>query len=383
LTPHLGPDTVACPDCGLQQKIPPLAPGAQAHCARCRVVVARNPIDPIDRPLALAVAALLVFLIANTAPLLGLAAIGRESSTTILGGAHEMWLQGSEVTAVAVALCAVVAPGAYIVFMLVVLLAARKPPAPRWVGQLLHAAGLVQPWAMSEVMLLGVLVALVKLAQLASVVPGVGLVALGCLIVLLAALSSIFDPQAVWRRVAWAGDQPPAPAPRTPYPLSTTWALVIAAAILFIPANTLPVLTTTTLGDTESDTILSGVVYLYQSGSWPLALIVLVASVIIPLAKLVALGHLLICVQRGAAQHAQDRARLFRLVAFVGRWSMLDVFVDAFIVALVQFDPLMSAAPGPGVVFFMAVVVLTMLASHSFDPRLLWQPAQGKLQPHG
>lgn len=164
--------------------------------------------------------------------------------------------------------------------------------------------------------------------------------------------------------------------------IETTWALVIAAAILYVPANALPVLVTTTLGSSESDTIISGVYYLYESGSWLLALIVLVASVIIPLGKLVALAYLLFTVQRGSAKNNHDRARLYRLVEFVGRWSMLDVFVDAFIVALVQLEPLMSVAPGSGVVYFMAVVVLTMLAAHSFDQRLIWNPGILKQRPH-
>jgi paraquat-inducible protein A len=163
--------------------------------------------------------------------------------------------------------------------------------------------------------------------------------------------------------------------------IEITWALVIAAAICYIPANALPVLTTTTLGSEESDTIIGGVIYLYASGSWPLALIVLVASVMIPLGKLVALAYLLITVQRGAVHGGHERTRVFYLVEFIGRWSMLDVFVDAFIVALVQLKPLMSVEPGVGVVFFMAVVVLTMLAAQSFDPRLIWDAAAR--EPHG
>jgi len=153
---------------------------------------------------------------------------------------------------------------------------------------------------------------------------------------------------------------------------------VIAAAICYVPANLLPVLTTTTVASTGSDTIMGGVVYLYQSGSWPLALIVLIASVMIPLGKLIALGHLLISVQRGSVANPRDRSRLYRVVDVIGRWSMLDVFVDSFTVALVQLSPLMSVQPGPGVVFFMAVVVLTMLAAQSFDPRLIWDPAEGQ-----
>jgi len=159
---------------------------------------------------------------------------------------------------------------------------------------------------------------------------------------------------------------------RRKHSIQYTWALIIAATIFYIPANLLPVLTTTTLGSTESDTIMGGVIFLYTSGSWPLALIVLVASVMIPLGKLIALAYLLIQVQRRQVRNRHDSARMYRVIEFIGRWSMLDVFVDTFVVALVQLQPLMSVEPGPGVVFFMAVVVLTMLAAKSFDARMLW-----------
>ena len=165
--------------------------------------------------------------------------------------------------------------------------------------------------------------------------------------------------------------------------IQTTWALIIAAAICYIPANALPVLNTTTLGTSEGDTILGGVAFLYTSGSWPLALIVLIASVMIPLGKLVALVYLLITVQRGSVTSSHERTRLYRMVEFIGRWSMLDVFVDTFTVALVQLQPLMSVAPGAGVLFFAAVVVLTMLAAESFDPRLIWDAADPHPTLHG
>lgn len=424
-------DTLACPDCDLQQSIPPMRPGGSARCARCKVTIARNPVDPIGRPLALSFAALAVFLIANASPLMGLSAVGRESTTTILGGALEMWNRGSEITAVFVAFCAVIAPGAFIAFMLAVLLAARRPPAPAWVGRLLRMAAQVAPWSMTEVMLLGILVALIKIAHLATVVPGVGLFAVAVLVVLLAVISSTFDTRTIWARVTWAdGSAPPAPpvarperpmhahlrngaaavpcpacgllsqplpsglpgacprcgatlAERHHFSVQTTWALVIASSVLFVPANAFPVLVTTTLGETEASTILQGVVFLWQDGSWILALIVLVASVVVPLGKLVALAYLLVTVQSGSAKSNHDRTRLYRLVEGIGRWSMLDVFVVAFIVALVQLDPLMSVAPGIGVVYFMAVVVLTMLAAHSFDPRLIWNPRMAEPAPHG
>jgi len=165
--------------------------------------------------------------------------------------------------------------------------------------------------------------------------------------------------------------------------IQTTWALVIAAAVCYIPANALPVLNTTTLGTSEGDTIPSGGAFLYTSGSWPLALIVLVASVMIPLGKLVALVYLLVTVQRGSIAGSHERTRLYRMVEFIGRWSMLDVFVDAFTVALVQLQPLMSVAPGAGVLFFAAVVVLTMLAAEAFDPRLIWDATNPHNARHG
>jgi paraquat-inducible protein A len=160
--------------------------------------------------------------------------------------------------------------------------------------------------------------------------------------------------------------------------IEITWALVIAAAICYIPANLLPVLGTTTLGTTEYDTIMGGVVFLYRSGSWPLALIVLIASVMVPLGKLLALAYLLITVQRGSIASNRERTRLYRMVELIGRWSMLDVFVDTFTVALVQLSPIMSVQPGAGVAFFAAVVVLTMIAASTFDPRLIWDAGTEK-----
>jgi paraquat-inducible protein A len=170
---------------------------------------------------------------------------------------------------------------------------------------------------------------------------------------------------------------------RRHHSLEYTWALVIAAAICYIPANVLPVLTTTALGSVDSDTIMGGVLLLYTTGSWPLALIVLIASVMVPLGKLIALTYLLVSVQRGFPGGRRERARLYRLVAFVGRWSMLDVFVDTFTVALVQLSPLMAVEPGPGVLAFAAVVVLTMIAAESFDPRLIWDAGASLEKRHG
>ena len=203
-------ETIACPDCDLLQRIPPLPVGGKARCARCSKTLATRRSDTLDRTLALTIAAAIALVVANTMPLMGLSAVGRESSTTIIGGAREMWLQGSEITAVIVAFCAVIAPAGHVLFLLAVLLAIRHPPAPRWVGELLRLAHFMQPWSMTEVMMLGILVALFKIAQLATVIPGIGMFAAGLFVALMAAILVSFDPHEVWKRVAWAdGESPP------------------------------------------------------------------------------------------------------------------------------------------------------------------------------
>ena len=162
---------------------------------------------------------------------------------------------------------------------------------------------------------------------------------------------------------------------RKPASLATTWALVIAAAILYIPANLLPMMSTASLLGSQEDTIMSGVIFLWQSGSWPLAAVVFFASVMVPLLKIFALVYLAASAQRRSRQRLIQRTRLYRMVEFVGRWSMLDIYVITILVALVKFQGLATIQAGPAAVAFGAVVVLTMFAAMSFDPRLIWDPA--------
>ena len=159
---------------------------------------------------------------------------------------------------------------------------------------------------------------------------------------------------------------------RKPDSIARTWAFLIAAMICYIPANLLPVMDTGSLFGSQSDTIMSGVVYLWTSGSWPLALLIFFASITVPALKMVSLVILLLSVQFRSAWRPKQRTRLYRLVEFVGRWSMLDIFVIGILVALVQFQALATIRPAPGVLAFGAVVVLTMFAALSFDPRLIW-----------
>lgn len=159
---------------------------------------------------------------------------------------------------------------------------------------------------------------------------------------------------------------------RKPNSLTRTWALVCTAGVLYIPANVLPMTLTSTLGTTQADTIISGVIYFMQTGSWVVAVVIFIASIFVPLAKLLILSALLLSVQFRSRWHPKDRTMLYRLTEMIGRWSMLDVYVVTILVALVKLGAVATIEAGPAAVYFAAVVVITMIAVESFDPRLIW-----------
>jgi len=165
---------------------------------------------------------------------------------------------------------------------------------------------------------------------------------------------------------------------RKPQSISRAWAFLISGYILYIPANVMPIMHTGSLFGTQSDTIMSGIVYLWTSGSWHLALIVFIASILVPSAKLLAMTFLLVSVQLRSTWDPMQRTKMYRIVELVGRWSMLDIFVVAILVALVQLQALATIRAGLGAVAFGAVVVLTMFAAMEFDPRLIWDPQGGR-----
>jgi paraquat-inducible protein A len=159
---------------------------------------------------------------------------------------------------------------------------------------------------------------------------------------------------------------------RKPNSIARTWALVLAALIFYIPANVLPITMTTSMGKVQADTIMSGVIYFMKTGSWGIALVIFIASIFVPLLKLLILSYLLISVQRKSNWRPRDRTRLYRITEVIGRWSMLDIFVITILVALVKLGALAAIEAGPAAVFFAAVVVITIFAAMSFDPRLIW-----------
>lgn len=165
---------------------------------------------------------------------------------------------------------------------------------------------------------------------------------------------------------------------RKPASIPRTWALLLASYILYIPANLLPIMDTGSLITYRSDTIMSGVIHLWVTGSQGIAAIVFIASIMVPMFKLLALTYLLISVQRRSTRGLKQRTRLYRLVEFVGRWSMLDIYVVTLLAAIVQMGSLAIVKAGPAAIPFGAVVILTMIAAQTFDPRLIWDPLQSK-----
>jgi paraquat-inducible protein A len=403
------PGLAACHVCGALHAVRPLPHGAQGACRLCGAVVYRERGGSLDRALALNLAAALFFVLAHLFPFMTLEIEGREQVSTLISGTIALYEVGMWPLAVLVGLTATALPAAKVGAMLLVLLPIRQGRLPRYTAAVFRLAETARPWAMLEVYLLGVIVAYVKLSDLATIELGLALYAFIGLIVCMAAAEAALDPRVVWERLgrqatwrAVARRQPTAliachgcgqvvapDAPgggahhrcprcsaalhkRKPDSLNRTWALLLTAAILYIPANIYPVMTVVSLGKGHPDTILSGVATLIAIGMYPVAVLVFFASIVVPVMKLVCLVYLLLSVQRGWRSRLRDRSKLYRIVEGVGRWSMVDIFMIAILTALVDLGSIATIEPGIGVMCFAAVVVVTMAASMSFDPRLMW-----------
>jgi paraquat-inducible protein A len=207
---------VACPHCDLVQRIPEVPDGASVLCPRCDKELWRHRVDSFNRTLALTLAALALYIIANAVPMLGLNAVGREAFTTVIGGAQQLWHDGQQLVSVLVLFAAVISPALQIGFLLLILIGCRRERPPFWVGLFLRNLNFTRTWSMIEVMLLGVLVALTKIADYAHVILGTALFALFALVVLLAAIQSCFDPREVWERIEWAEEEARGPVAGKP-----------------------------------------------------------------------------------------------------------------------------------------------------------------------
>jgi paraquat-inducible protein A len=197
---------IACQHCDLLQRLPEIAPGGSARCPRCNKELWRHREDSLNRTLALTLAAAVLYVIANSVPMLGLTIVGRDASTTVIGGAQHLWNNGQQLVAVLVLFTAVIAPALQIGLMLAIVFGAMRERAPRWVGTVLRHHPITRIWSMIEVMMVGVLVALVKIADYATVIPGIALFVLWVLVFILAGMQASFDSREVWEKIEWAQD---------------------------------------------------------------------------------------------------------------------------------------------------------------------------------
>ena len=407
---------IACHACDGAHRIVPVPVGGKALCGRCGALLYRNLPRSLDHSAALYLAALVLFLIANSFPFVALKYGDRVEQSLLVSGAFALQKAGMAEIGLLVLLTSVVFPFLTICGMLYLLLAMRFGVRPRWMTQVWRFVRAITPWSLIGVFMLGLLVSVVKLQDLATIIPGIAFYAFIGLLVISAAAAASFDPGALWPRLGPvvknaeggaiggsaaamgyaachtcdllvrrpAGGEQRWACPRCgsamhgmrlTESISRTWALLAAATLLLVPANIYPVMTVIRFGMGEPNTILSGVVHLVEDGAWPLALLVFFASFVVPITKIGALGLLLITVQRGSAWRVRDRTLLYRVTEAVGAWSMIDIFLVAILVALVRMDALATVRPGIGATFFGAAVVLTMLAAHAFDPRLVWDKA--------
>jgi paraquat-inducible protein A len=414
-------ELIACHECDLLQWKAPLFERGTARCARCGAALYRSLPATYDRALAFTLAAGILFAVANCFPIVGLWVKGALVETTLFGAVSSLYADGMWPIAGLVFVTTILMPAlniAAVTYLLLPLQIGGLPQRPEIVLRVLRH---VAPWGMIEVLMLAMLVALVKLQHFATVVPGVAIGSFGAVMVLLAAAAVSFNPRDIWARIesvqgvdvashALTASANVATAARAglfvchdcglmskplghvrggicprcsavlhlrkPNSLARTWAFLLAAMVLYIPAVLLPVMVTSTLFSAQSDTILSGVVFLWTSGSWALATIVFIASIVVPMLKILSLAYLAWSTQLRSSLMPRKRTRIYRWVELVGRWSMLDIYVITILVALVQFGSVATIDAGPGSIAFGAVVVLTMFAALSFDPRLIWDAVE-------
>lgn len=409
---------IACEHCDYLHVEKEIPTGNVAYCVRCGSPLYGAAQVRFDKPLAFAVTALVLFMIANSFPVLTFAMEGRVETNTLASGVLTFWQEGFPFLAIMVALTSVIAPLCLIVAHIYVLLPITFNLQVPGMQQVWRVLAVVRPWSMLDVFLIGLLVALTKLTEVAEVIAGPAFFAICCLIPIVLLMNVTLDPRYVWRRLAPSNLVYPTSADivgphnsdslghefltchtchmvvagggrdhircprcgdkvhhRKPRSLSRAWALLLAAIILYVPANVFPIMTVTYLGRTQADTILSGVSALVHAGEWPIAIVVFAASILVPIIKIVLLSWVYFATQLGLSGPLRERTLVYRVTELVGRWSMVDVFMVSILAALVKLGNIASIQPGFGAVAFCGVVILTMLSAMAFDPRLIWDHA--------
>lgn len=363
--------TLTCQDCLHKVMLPVLQHRQAASCPRCGLQLTVFYQNARQRIIALSITSLIFLLASLPFEFLSFSANGQQQTINILSG---LWIlvEKNYAFLALVQITAVLILPAFVLISLLYLLIPRRlalvPHRATWAVKILFA---LLPWTMAEIFLIGVLVSLIKIISMAEI--GLGLSFYAYVLFTLSMTSTLLfvDKYQVKKLVDIEHNvffKPIRPASN----IQTTWALLFTSVILYIPANILPIMQTNIMGNVESSTILGGVLILWEMGSYPIAIIIFIVSVLIPVAKILILCWLNYSIQTNQKAAKKTRVLLYRITEFVGRWSMIDVFVVAVLVSLIQLGNIMSITPGHAALAFCAVVIFTMLAAMSFDPRLIW-----------
>ncbi|MCP3951059.1 MAG: paraquat-inducible protein A [Desulfobacterales bacterium] len=398
---------IACHDCERVQKIPEVPVRGSVRCLRCGALLYKHKGDCVDPTLALTLAGIVLFILINIFPFISFRMGGKMEETTLITGIQVFFAQGWWHVGLLVLFVAFIAPAIQLLGLFYILLPLRYGWIVPGLPRILRTLQATAPWSMIEIFMLGILVTIVKLTKDGELTYGISLYAFMAFTFVLAAIINTFDPHQIWKKrdevrnistkchfnaggviscrtchLLCSGldlsAQPKCPrcgAPlsrRKTLSISRTWALVLTAIIFYIPANLFPITNIISFGDEKTDTILSGVLYFAEEGLWHLALIIFTASIMVPLVKLVILSFLLISVQRKSTWRQKDRTRLYRVTEAIGRWSMVDIFAITVLIALVNLGQIATVKVEDAAIYFAAVVVITMFAAMTFDPRLIW-----------
>ncbi|WJG08062.1 paraquat-inducible protein A [Aliiglaciecola sp. LCG003] len=361
---------VTCHECDNKVALPFLSNRQTATCPRCGFVLTRFNQHSVQSIIAFSIAALIFLGLSLPFNFLGFSANGQEQSIGIISGIQVLIEEGDIVLAILQMLSIVVIPAMVLIGILLVVCPLQLGLSWPFSKRILTLVFSIIPWSMAEIFLIGVLVSLVKVSSLADISLGMSFYAyIGFTLCLIAAILYM-DKHQLYLAVAKRPHQPA--KLHKSESLQRTWALLCTSILFYIPANTLPIMHTYLLGTDEPSTILGGVILLWQSGSYPIAIVIFIASVIVPVGKLLILIWLNYTVQKGKDSRHSERIFWYRVTEFIGRWSMIDIFVVAILVSLIQLGNTMSVYPGPAALAFCGVVVLTMLAAMTFDTRLIW-----------
>ena len=398
-----------CHECDWVADMPHLQEGEAALCPRCEHRLCERRSVGTQSEIAWGVGALFMLVLAMSFEFISFSTSGISHSIVFADTALALFNYDYAFLGALVFATTVFLPALYLLIILYIdtgLALKRELPGMGALALLLRP---IAPWIMSDVFIIGVLVSLVKIVTLADIHIGQSFLAFCAYAVLMLRTIAGFDPEQLWDRIAGNTELPthvragqPAQAQgvtdcsacgvlfeftesrRCPRcgnrhvsfgmnRLQITWALLATATLLMIPANVYPILSTLSFGSADKQTIVGGAWYLAQHGSMPIAIIIFVASVVIPISKIIALGWLCIKAQARNVDDHHEKMQLYRLTEIIGRWSMIDVFVVAVLAALVQAGVFITITPGPAAVYFSGVVITTMIAAMTFDTRLLWQ----------